>query len=42
MPILDDFEYVHKSNAFELTKELNNFDAMGFQGLANLRQIDFS
>ena len=30
-PILDEFESVHESNAFNIAKELNNFDAMGIQ-----------
>ena len=31
LPILDDSEYVDDSNAFDIVRELNNFDAMGFQ-----------
>ena len=31
MPILDNSEFVHDSNAFNVARELNNFDAMGFQ-----------
>ena len=31
LPILDNGEFVHESNAFDVAKELNNFDAMGFQ-----------
>ena len=31
LPILDNSEFVDESNAFDVVKELNNFDAMGFQ-----------
>ena len=31
LPILDKSEFVEESNAFDVVKELNNFDAMGFQ-----------
>ena len=28
---MDNFEFVDEANAFDVVKELNNFDAMGFQ-----------
>ena len=31
LPILDDDELVHETNAFEISRELNNFDALGYQ-----------
>ena len=31
LPILDNNERVHETNAFEIARELNNFDALGFQ-----------
>ena len=36
LPILDNSEFVHDSNAFNIVRELNNFDAMGFQVTSRL------